>query len=160
MRLILDRCHGLMQLGCLLCLVISTVQAKDPVLEQLSVTTAAGKVIEYRIEVAKTPAQMQRGLMFRDNLPADQGMMFIYVPARPARMWMKNTILSLDMLFVDEDGIIINIAENTTPYSIDTISSAGPVRAVIELNAGQAATHGILAGDRVTHPLFEKPDAN
>ena len=64
------------------------------------------------------------------------------------------------MLFVDEDGIIINVAENTTPYSVDTISSAGPVRAVIELNAGQVATNDIAAGDRVTHPLFEKPEAN
>jgi uncharacterized membrane protein (UPF0127 family) len=150
----------LLFLCCLLCLIGGAAQAKEPVLEALTVTTAAGKVIDYRIEVAKTPTQMQRGLMFRDTMPADQGMMFIYVPARTARMWMKNTILSLDMLFVDEDGIIINIAENTTPYSVDTISSAGPVRAVIELNAGQVATHGIAAGDRITHPLFEKPEAN
>jgi uncharacterized protein len=158
-RLILDRRYSLI-LSSLLWLISGSAQAKDPELEALSVTTVSGSVINYRIEVAKTPAQMQRGLMFRDSMPADQGMLFIYVPARPARMWMKNTILSLDMLFVDEDGIIINVAENTTPYSVDTISSAGPVRAVIELNAGQVATNGIAAGDRVTHPLFEKPEAN
>ena len=92
MRLILDRRYSLI-LGCLLWLISGFAQAKDSELEALSVTTVSGSVINYRIEVAKTPEQMQRGLMFRDSMPADQGMLFIYVPARPARMWLKNTIL-------------------------------------------------------------------
>ncbi|MEX2352794.1 MAG: DUF192 domain-containing protein, partial [Gammaproteobacteria bacterium] len=76
-------------------------------------------------------------------------------PERPASMWMKNTILPLDMFFIAADGTIINIAENTTPYSETPIRSGGPVRAVLELNAGQAHKHQFAIGDRVTHSLFE-----
>lgn len=138
-----------------LCLLIGAAQAKEPALEKLTITTADGGVVQYHIEVARSPAQMQRGLMFRDSLPEDRGMLFIYKPERPARMWMKNTILPLDMIFIGADGRIINIAENTTPFSLDTIDSGGPVRAVLELNAGQAAGQGIAVGDQVRHPVFE-----
>ena len=68
-------------------------QAREPQLEPLAITTAGGKTVEYRVEVARTQAQMQRGLMFRDEMDADRGMLFIYEPVRPAAMWMKNTIL-------------------------------------------------------------------
>ena len=137
-----------------LCALTFSVQAKDPVLEQLTIQTAAGATIIYQIEVARTPTQMQRGLMFRDTLPEDRGMLFIYKPERRARMWMKNTILPLDMLFIDAKGEIINIARNTTPYSLDTIDSGGEVRGVLELNAGQADKHGIVIGDTVKHAVF------
>lgn len=140
---------------CCLSVAMFSVMAKEPVLETLVITPAQGKAVEYNIEVARTPSQMQRGLMFRDSLPEDQGMLFIYKPERPASMWMKNTILSLDMLFIDNQGVIIHIAENTTPFSLDTIDSGGPVRAVLELNAGQTSKHRIVIGDHVSHPLFE-----
>lgn len=133
-----------------------TVTAKEPVLETLVITNAEGNAINYQVEIARTASQTQRGLMFRDTLPADRGMLFIYKPERPAAMWMKNTILSLDMLFIDSQGVIINIAENTTPFSLASIESGGPVRAVLELNAGQAELHKFAVGDKVTHPLFEE----
>lgn len=138
----------------LLCMFAFLVQAKEPVLEQLTIQTASGNNIVYQIEVARTPSQMQRGLMFRDTLPEDRGMLFIYKPERRARMWMKNTILPLDMLFIDAKGEIINIARNTTPYSLDTIDAGGEVRGVLELNAGQADKHGIVIGDTVKHTVF------
>ncbi len=156
MKSVYNKGYGLILAGLWLFITSISLQAKEPEFEQLSITTTDGTVIEYRIEVARTPTQMQRGLMFRDHMPEDQGMLFIYVPERPARMWMKNTILSLDMLFINADGIIINIAQNTIPFSIDTIESGGPVRAVVELNAGQVARHNIAAGNQVTHPLFAK----
>jgi len=134
---------------------ILAVQAREPVLELLIITTAEGNAVPYQVEVARTASQMQRGLMFRDTLAEDHGMLFIYEPERPARMWMKNTILSLDMLFIDSQGVIINIVTNTTPFSLDTIESGGPVRAVLELNAGQADKQGLAIGNQVTHPLFE-----
>lgn len=148
--------YRVMILACF-CLWLSVlpVQAKDPVLEELRITTAGGNSVLYNVEVARTPVQMQRGLMFRDNMPEDRGMLFIYQPERPARMWMKNTILSLDMIFIDANGQIINIAENTTPFSLDTIESGGPVRAVLELNAGQAGKHNFVVGDKVLHPVFK-----
>ena len=144
----------------LACLMLAApAQAREPQLEPLAITTAGGRTIEYQVEVARTQAHMQRGLMFRDEMAADRGMLFIYEPVRPAAMWMKNTILPLDMLFIDAAGRIINIVENTEPYSLRTIPSGGPVRGVLELNAGQAAEHGMAAGDRVAHPIFEpEPD--
>jgi uncharacterized membrane protein (UPF0127 family) len=142
-------------LPAVLCLLVAGLHAKEPVLEDLTIVTADGKSVLFHVEIARTEAQMRRGLMFRDAMPEDQGMLFIYIPERPAAMWMKNTILSLDMLFIGADGTIINIAENTVPFSLESITSAGPVRAVLELNAGQAAQHGITAGAKVSHPAFE-----
>lgn len=137
-----------------LCWPVMAAQAKEPVLEELSISTVDGKTVVYHIEVARTPSQMQRGLMFRDSLSEDRGMLFIYQPERTARMWMKNTILPLDMLFIDANGRIINIARNTTPFSLDTIDSGGEVRGVLELNAGQTEKHGIATGDRVHYRVF------
>jgi len=139
-----------------LCLFSNLLQAKELELEELVITNSAGMSVQYQIEVARTPSQMQRGLMFRDSMPEKQGMLFIYEPERPAVMWMKNTILSLDMFFIDSNGYIINIAENTKPFSTDPIRSGGDVRAVLELNAGQASKHQFVVGDKVTHTLFEQ----
>jgi hypothetical protein len=138
-----------------LCLLSLALEAKGPVLETLAITTAEGKSITYNVEIARTESQMRRGLMFRDSMPEDQGMLFIYIPERTATMWMKNTILPLDMLFIDKDGTIINIAENTKPFSLDTISSGGQVRGVLELNAGQVQKYRFAVGDKVSHTTFE-----
>lgn len=139
------------------CLLLWNIagQAREPELEPLVITTARGETVEYQVEVARTADQMRRGLMFRDSMPEDRGMLFVYLPERPASMWMKNTILSLDMLFIDAGGRIINIVENTEPYSLKTIPSGGPIRGVLELNAGQAEKHGMAVGDTVSHPIFE-----
>jgi len=134
----------------------SFLQAKETDLEDLVITNSAGTSVTYKIEIARTSSQMQRGLMFRDYMPEDQGMLFIYNPERSAVMWMKNTILSLDMFFIDSSGIIVHIAENTTPFSTDPIRSGGEVRAVLELIAGQANKHQFAVGDTVSHPIFEQ----
>lgn len=129
--------------------------AREPVLETLIIVTADGTEHTYEVEVARSPAQMRRGLMFRDSMPENHGMLFIYSPERPASMWMKNTILPLDMLFIRSDGTIVTIAEDTTPFSLEPISSGQAVGGVLELNAGQVEQQGISTGDRVIHPIFD-----
>jgi uncharacterized membrane protein (UPF0127 family) len=94
--------------------------------------------------------------MFRESMDPDHGMLFDFHAVAPVSMWMRNTILSLDMLFIGEDGQIKGIAANTVPYSETVISSPGPVRAVLELNAGSAERLRITTGDRVRHPIFEE----
>lgn len=140
-----------------LCLAASSciTQAKEPVLESLGILTADGRNITYKIETAATEMTMRRGLMFRDSMADDHGMLFIYQPQRDVSMWMKNTILSLDMLFIDGAGKIVYIEERTTPFSLETISAGRPVRAVLEINAGQVDHHGIQPGDIVVHPAFQ-----
>ena len=95
--------------------------------------------------------------MFRRSLAADRGMLFDFAQVEPVSMWMKNTYLPLDMLFIRSDGTISHIAENTEPLSTRVIPSGGPVLAVLELNAGSAKRLGIKPGDRVEHPLFKRP---
>jgi uncharacterized membrane protein (UPF0127 family) len=139
-----------------LCSISILTQAKEPELENLLITNSDGATVTYNIEIARTSVQMKRGLMFRDYMPENQGMLFIYRPERAATMWMKNTILSLDILFIDKNGVIVNFTEKTTPYSLSTISSGQPISAVLELNAGQIQLNQFAIGDQVTHSLFDK----
>jgi uncharacterized protein len=115
---------------------------------------SAGGSHKFSIQVATTPAQMEQGLMFRRSLAPDGGMIFDFRTPSMATMWMKNTLIPLDMLFVDAQGRIVNIHERAVPGSLDTIAAAAPVRAVIELNGGTAARLGIRPGDRVVFPMF------
>lgn len=119
----------------------------------LTIVTAAGPQ-RFTVEVATTPAQMEQGLMFRQKLAPNAGMIFDYGAPSMASMWMKNTLIPLDMLFVDAQGRIIGIHERAIPQSLATISAPGPARAVIELNGGTAARLGIHAGDRVLFPTI------
>lgn len=113
----------------------------------------------FRVEVAETPAQMARGLMFRTEVAPDAGMLFDYGGPRPVSMWMKNTLVPLDMLFIDADGAVVRIERWTTPLSLEAISSGAPVVAVLELRGGAADRLGLAAGDRVSHPIFDRPAA-
>ena len=106
-------------------------------------------------EVADTDELRQRGLMFRHILPPDQAMLFDFGTPRPAAMWMKDTYMSLDMLFVREDGTIAALAENTVPKSLDTISVQESVQGVVELAAGTVKRLGIHKGDKVIHRIFK-----
>lgn len=124
-------------------------------LENLSITTGKGKV-SFSVEVMRTDEERARGLMNRAYLPADRGMLFDFKEPQIAMMWMKNTLIPLDMLFIRKDGTITNIAENTEPHSLRTVSASEPVLGVLELNGGTAARLGITAGDRVEHPLFSR----
>ena len=120
---------------------------------ELTIISASG-LHRFKVELAKTPAQMTQGLMFRTSLAPDDGMLFEYQQPTAATMWMRNTLIPLDMLFVDAQGRIVNIHERAVPQSLDVIAAAEPVRAVIELNGGTAARLGIEPGDRVIHPIF------
>src|SRR5438067_2713335 len=118
----------------------------------LTIVTASGP-LRFTVEVATTPAQMEQGLMFRQSLAPDAGMIFDYGGPSMASMWMKNTVIPLDMLFVDQQGRIIGIHERAVPQSLATISTPGPARAVIELNGGTAARLGIRPGDQGLFPI-------
>ncbi len=113
----------------------------------------------FTVEVADDRDEISFGLMERESLDADKGMLFDFNPPREPAMFMKNTLIPLDMLFIAEDGSIEMIARNTVPGSLRTISPGVPVRAVLEINGGQAAELGILPGDTVQHPLFENVDS-
>jgi uncharacterized membrane protein (UPF0127 family) len=119
----------------------------------LTILTAGGPR-KFTVELATTPAQMEQGLMFRQSLAPDAGMLFDYRAPSMAMMWMKNTLIPLDMLFVDAEGGIVNIHERAVPGSLETIAATAPARAVIELNGGTAARLGIRPGDRVVFPIF------
>ena len=114
----------------------------------LSIATAT-KTHAFRIEVARTEAQQERGLMFRDHLAPDRGMIFPMNPPRFASFWMKNTVIPLDMIFIRADGSIARIAANTIPYSLAPVSSGEPVAAVLEIAGGRAAELGIAEDDKV-----------
>lgn len=107
------------------------------------------KRFAFRVEVARTRPEQQRGLMFRTAMGADEGMIFPMDPPRSAAFWMKNTVIPLDIVFVGTDGRILNIAANAVPYSEEPLPSDGAVKAVLELNGGRAAQLGIVAGDKV-----------
>jgi uncharacterized membrane protein (UPF0127 family) len=124
-------------------------------LQAVAVVTKNGNQI-FTAEFANTPGQRARGLMFRTRLPERQGMLFDFGHDQEIRMWMKNTLIPLDMIFIASDGRIHRIEQNTEPESLRPISSDGPVRAVLEMRAGTATKYGIAAGDRVTHPLFSQ----
>jgi uncharacterized membrane protein (UPF0127 family) len=124
--------------------------------ENLSIATQGGQRQTFRVEVARNDADRAQGLMFRRSMPADQGMLFDFGRVEPVSMWMQNTYLPLDMLFIRADGTIARIAANTEPLSTRTIPSGEPVLSVLELNAGMAAKLGIKPGDRVEHPIFKR----
>jgi uncharacterized membrane protein (UPF0127 family) len=124
--------------------------------ETLSIATQGGQRQTFRVEVARNDTDRAQGLMFRRAMPADQGMLFDFGRVEPVSMWMQNTYLPLDMLFIRADGTIARIAANTEPLSTRTIPSGEPVLSVLELNAGTAAKLGIKPGDRVEHPIFKR----
>ena len=111
----------------------------------------------FTVEVARTQQQHARGLMFRRRLARDAGMLFLYPVSEPVSMWMKNTFIPLDMLFVAADGRITHMVQRTVPHSIVNISSGGPVTAVLEVNGGTVERLGLGIGDRILHPAFKAP---
>jgi len=117
--------------------------------QPMDIVTTGGKSYRFRVELALTPAQQRRGLMFRKTLAPDAGMLFDYNPPRPITMWMKNTVLSLDMLFFDASGRISGIVARTTPYSQDLITVRGLTRYVLEVPAGTAERLGLGIGDKL-----------
>jgi len=124
--------------------------------DTLSIVARRGDVFEFNVELAETSEQKSRGLMFRREMADNEGMLFLHRRDRVLTMWMANTFLPLDMLFIERDGTIARIEENTIPQSRDVISSRKRVRAVLELNAGTARNLGISAGDKVVYERFNQ----
>jgi uncharacterized membrane protein (UPF0127 family) len=121
----------------------------------LAVRTSAGGVINFKIWTADTPARDEQGLMFQRSMDLHEGMLFVFPKNERISMWMKNTYIPLDMLFMNQRGIIEYIATNTTPFSEAIISPTMPEYAVLELNGGASARLGIKVGDSVIHPSFK-----
>ncbi|MBV1703418.1 MAG: DUF192 domain-containing protein [Hyphomicrobiales bacterium] len=135
--------------------VPACAQEATPALDAAHVVTASGDHL-YRLEVASTPADKERGLMFRRYMPADRGMLFTFAKPRVVQFWMHDTYIPLDMLFVGADGRIVSIARDAQPMSDAIVSSGVETAAVIEINAGQAQAIGAAVGDRVTDEVAFK----
>ena len=144
-------------LACFLWLTCwSAALSENAQISKLEPVTVASEesVTMFTAEIADTQELRERGLMFRHLLPEDKAMLFDYGKPRPVAMWMKNTNISLDMLFIRADGTIAAIAENTVPQSLDTISVQEPVRGVLEMAAGTVKRLGLRPNDRVYHRIF------
>ena len=120
----------------------------------LVIESASGVRQTFQVEVAETPSERAQGLMFRTEMAADAGMLFLYPSPRIVTMWMRNTVLPLDMLFIAADGRILSIAERAVPQSTTLIPSDGAALGVLEVNAGTVSRLGVRAGDRVLHAHF------
>jgi uncharacterized membrane protein (UPF0127 family) len=136
-----------------LLLIVGGAPSRGADLDTLEIVSKTG-VHAFAVELAVTEEQRERGLMFRRELPEGRGMLFKFEPDQVVAMWMHNTYVSLDMIFIRADGRILRIAENTTPQSDRIISSGGPARGVLEVVAGTARKLGLAPGDRVAHSWF------
>ena len=121
--------------------------------QPLEIVTKSG-VHVFSVEIATTEQEKETGLMYRKELADGKGMLFDFSPEQEVSMWMKNTYVSLDMIFVRADGRILRIAESTEPLSTKIIPSSGLAKGVLEVVAGTAQKYGIQPGDRVGHPMF------
>jgi len=120
---------------------------------ELLVETASSQ-FRFEVEIADDPSERAQGLMFRETLADNAGMLFLYPEPQKVEFWMKNTPLSLDIVFVRQDGTIARIAENTTPFSEDTIPSGEAIIAVLEVKGGLMRELGIAVGDRLRQPQY------
>jgi uncharacterized membrane protein (UPF0127 family) len=136
-------------------LMLSPLPAGSAEQQTLEIASKNG-VHVFSVELAVTDEERQKGLMFRKTLPESTGMLFDFKRDQDVSMWMHNTYVSLDMIFIRGDGRILRIAENTETESDRIIPSGGPVRAVLEVVAGTAKKFGIAPGDRVGSPIFRK----
>ena len=120
---------------------------------KLRVVTKSGKH-EFIVEIAVTDRQHSQGLMFRQSLAKNAGMLFDYKVPTSITMWMKNTFIPLDMIFINNDGKVINVVQRAIPFSENVISSLGKARGVLEVNGGTASRLGIMPGDKILHRIF------
>lgn len=146
---------SLVALFAVLAFLVAAPAAEAASVQPLEIATKSG-VHVFSVEMATTEEEKQTGLMWRKELPDGKGMLFDFSPEQQISMWMKNTYIPLDMIFIRADGRILRIAENTEPLSTKIISSGGLAKGVLEVIAGTAQKYGIQPGDRVAHPLFGK----
>lgn len=113
-----------------------------------------GGMARFTVEIADEPEERARGLMFREDLPESHGMLFLFDRVAPVSFWMRNTPLPLDLIFLRADGTVRRVTEDAVPFSDASMPSGGPVRAVLEINAGLAERFGIEEGSEMRHPAF------
>jgi uncharacterized membrane protein (UPF0127 family) len=131
-------------------------EEKPAIVEPMTLVVGGDKPVEHvlSVEVARTNEQRERGLMFRRYMPADRGMLFDFGHEQNVMMWMKNTYIPLDMIFLSRQGVVVHIEADTEPMSEDILASDKPAFAVLEVNAGYCRKIGLKPGDRVRHALF------
>ncbi len=145
----------LISLGLMSCVFAAEITGPQPTLPQMPLTIQSAKGPQrFTVEMATSWPQQQAGLMFRKALAPNAGMLFDFVNESNQAFWMKNTLISLDLLFIKANGTIVRIAANAKPLSEDSIPSYEPVRAVLEIPGGRAAELGLKAGDKALHPIF------
>ena len=116
---------------------------------QVVIATQDGRELPVKVEIADTPAKRELGLQYRRELAEDRGMLFLFPSERELTFWMKNTPISLDMIFINEEHKIVGIVHETVPFSTDTLSVSAPSRYVLEVNGGFSRRHGLKKGDDV-----------
>jgi uncharacterized protein len=131
-------------------IAVSACQAQP----QVTIVTRDGREIAFAVEVADTPARREMGLQYRRDLAQDRGMIFLFPEEEQLSFWMKNTSVSLDMIFISADRKIVGVVENATPFSLDSRSVSGRSQYVLEINGGLARRYGVAAGDRVRFQGF------
>ena len=136
-------------------LIYNLCEVSASVKSELSIITSNGSRHNFLVEVARTEEEKKIGLMFRKTLAQNAGMLFLYQREAIRLMWMKNTFIPLDILFIDKKGVISRVVKRTVPHSLATISSRQSVLAVLELRGGITSSLDIKKGDRVEHPAFE-----
>lgn len=139
---------------CALAVVSTAHAASTPAVDDLAIETASG-AHHFTVEVMRSRDELERGLMFRRQMAPEKGMLFDFGTTQPVSMWMKNTYLPLDMVFIAADGRVVSVKQNAEPLSEAIIPSGGDVLGVLELNAGTAARIGVQPGDRVVDPMFK-----
>jgi len=164
-----DRAHSMRaRLMCIAVSAMALLAVPLPAVDFVDLATFPRTSVEIRaatgahrfdVWLADTPTRQAQGLMFVRELPADAGMLFVTDDLREMSMWMKNTHIPLDMVFIDERGRIVRIAAETTPHSLETVSSGARVKAVLELRGGEAERRGIRVGDSVVHAAFTRKAA-
>jgi uncharacterized protein len=141
--------------ACAIVAAQAAAQQAKVALEPLSIVTASG-THTFSVEVMRTDSERAHGLMFRHYLPANRGMLFNFDYEQPIIMWMRNTYLPLDMIFISRSGQVVGIAADTEPLSEKLIPSGAPAYAVLEVNAGTAAKIGLKVGDLVQNEIFNR----
>ena len=136
-------------------LMYNLCEASASVKSELSIITSNGSKHNFLVEVARTEEEKKIGLMFRKTLAKNAGMLFLYKREALRLMWMKNTFIPLDILFIDKEGVIKRVVKRTVPHSLATISSRQSVLAVLELRGGITSSLDIKKGDRIEHQAFE-----
>ena len=136
-------------------LIYNLCEVSASVKSELSIITSNGSKHNFLVEVARTEEEKKIGLMFRKTLAKNAGMLFLYKREALRLMWMKNTFVPLDILFIDKKGVIKRVVKRTIPHSLATISSRQSVLAVLELRGGITSSLEIKKGDRIEHPAFE-----